>query len=85
MVLGAEVAVAGLPLSNTGAGDQGNNESAKAGGSSGWPAVLPAAVVAETAVELGGQLFTVGNPSNVDLESLGQGSTSPALRLPSRH
>ena len=35
--------------------------------------ILPVAVVGDAPVEKGGQLFCVGNPSNVDLESLHEG------------
>ena len=42
---------------------------------SGAAALPPAACVAATPVEAGGRLFCVGNPSSIDLESLGEDAT----------
>uniref|UniRef100_A0A6U6CCM1 Serine protease n=1 Tax=Odontella aurita TaxID=265563 RepID=A0A6U6CCM1_9STRA len=68
MMLGAELDVSSLPVSNT-ARAAVRGTGAAASGASG----LPAAEIANKAVSLGDSLFCVGNPSNVDLESLTQG------------
>eukprot|EP01052_Picozoa_sp_SAG31_P026741 SAG31_NODE_2446_length_5678_cov_9.411185_8_plen_213_part_00 len=81
--LGAEVAVAGLPtqLEDTeGSAGPSAAGSALAAPEHLEPGALPAAEVADQAVELGGRLFCVGNPSNVDLESLGGGEIGPAAQ-----
>ena len=69
--LGTELAVTTLPSSSYGA--EAVAAGAAAVGLVGLDAPLPAAEVAEEAVALGGRLFCVGNPSNVDLESLSEG------------
>eukprot|EP01043_Picozoa_sp_COSAG02_P059461 COSAG02_NODE_7586_length_2947_cov_2.376404_2_plen_486_part_00 len=81
VVLGAEVDVSSLPTSHgeqaTGKSSLGQERQALATDTSATgtvEAALPVAAVAETPVALGEKLFCVGNPSNVDLESLAQGS-----------
>ena len=85
VTMGAEVDVRGLPDSQGGRekeadvivieGDEVENGSG-GGGCGNEGGALPSALVADSACEKGGRLFCVGNPSNVDLESLSQGSIS---------
>jgi hypothetical protein len=81
VVLGAEVDVTSLPTSHgeqpTGKSGLGPKRQAPAMDTSATGTVetaLPAAAIAGTPVALGEKLFCVGNPSNVDLESLVEGS-----------
>ena len=79
LLLGAEVLVTSLPLSrgsaDAAAGANGGAPSLcrAAGAAAKESRALPAAVVSDTAAALGDRLFCIGNPSNVDLESLRRG------------
>lgn len=64
--LGAEINVSSLPVRQGGTNRDGGDSDVSAG-------ALPFAELAKEAVELGGRLFCVGNPSNVNLESLRKG------------
>lgn len=72
LMVGAELAVGTLPLSQGGLPSSCEEDAAEEAAAEDGP--LPAAVVATDPFELGDRLFCVGNPSSVDLESLKDGS-----------
>ena len=76
VALGAELDIRTLPTAQTAtappAAVAAGGAAAAAAGGEAWRG-LPSASVAEEPASLGEELFCVGNPSNVDLESLSEG------------
>ena len=76
LALGAELQVSSLPTSQTAATIAGAGTAAREAHAADSRAHgLPAAALADEAVSFGERLFCIGNPSNVDLESLTEGGT----------
>ena len=76
LALGAELQVSSLPTLQTAATIAGAGTTAREAHAADSRAHgLPAAALADEAVSFGERLFCIGNPSNVDLESLTEGGT----------